>query len=218
MSDQKVSQLTAKTSLAATDQLYTIDPISKRLTVLDLMKNIGPNNLLTVPVDSQFSWVNQGTSTVSQTDAGIALVPQLVTGINIRIREKVPNFAPPYTVTVGMMMLAFNAATDVVMGAGWRNSGAGTLAVLQVQLHTTYATCALRSRKYNSPTAVNSDYVAPGYIYGGGPIWIRFADTGVNRVISMSMDGVNFGSFHSIGRTDFLTPDRICFYGNVDSA
>ena len=40
-------------------------------------------------------------------------------------------------------------------------------------------------------------------------MWFQIADDNTNRICSISQDGQNFDTFHSVGRTDFLTADQI---------
>jgi hypothetical protein len=44
------------------------------------------------------------------------------------------------------------------------------------------------------------------------PLFLQIGDDGTNRLVKFSADGQNFETFHSIGRTDFLTADEWGFY------
>lgn len=211
MADQKLSQLTQKTTLAAADQIYVIDPSSKRLTVSDLTKNFGPNNLLTPPIDAQFTWVNQAGASVSSSDVGIAMIIPAGGGDSWRCREKIAP-TPPYTITA----LLSHFGTGGFGGLAFRNSGAGTLAGIFPYYFSTLTTSrnSVYVRKQTSPTVVSADYISDQNIASYEHIWIRIQDTGVNRISSLSKDGINFVQIHSVGRTDFLTADRILWFGN----
>ncbi len=71
-------------------------------------------------------------------------------------------------------------------------------------------TVSFRVTKWNSPTAVNSTYIAATPV-GLCPTWIKLQDDNTNRIISISNDGIAWSVIHSIGRTDFLTADGIFF-------
>lgn len=215
MADSKVSGLTQQTILDAADQFYLVDPLSKRVTVADMQKNFGLT-LLTPPIDSQFSWVNQGGASIIAGNQGISLsAPAAGAGTrSLRIRDKAPAFSTPYTVTAGFRILTFNLVANdgIECGLLFRNAGAGTLAAIN------YATFQanipnIQSRKYTSPTVFSADYLGSTAFWPNGDmLWFRIQDNGVNRICSVSGDGVNFVQFHSIARTDFLTADRVGFY------
>jgi hypothetical protein len=215
----KLSQLTNKTTLAATDQLYAIDPSSKRLTISNLQKNLGPNQLLTPPVDAQFSWVNQGGASVVTGDFGICLRVPASAARSLRIRDKA---APttPYTITAGFFYTILDEVTtgDCDFGLGFRNNAGGQIAFLDYGgFSNSYDNLIVR--KLTSPTVFSADYLAKNFRQNSSLLWMRIRDDGVNRISSVSPDGVNFIQFHSVARTDFVTPDRV-FWGmsNVSTA
>jgi hypothetical protein len=67
----------------------------------------------------------------------------------------------------------------------------------------------LRSSKLTTSTSFSLDYRTQRIeqFYG----WLRIQDDGSNRICEWSMDGQKWVQFHSIGRTDFLTADKIGF-------
>lgn len=212
MADQKVSQLTQETVLTLTDQVYLVDPSSKRITVSDLKKNLTQTSLLTPPIDSQFSWINQNGASLNSSEVGSAIIIPAGGGDNWRVREKAIPSAPPYTITALMSMMS----TGGYFGVTFRNNGAGTLA--GIFPYNFSVTSAVNSRVYvrkmTSPTVTSADYVADQLLMAFDFIWVRIRDDGVNRISSLSKDGVNFMQVHSVARTDFLTADRVGFFGN----
>lgn len=189
----------------------------------------GPLFPMTIPVDGDFSWVNQTsasvTATVTTTNGGIHLASAMATsGLNNRIRIKTAP-AAPYTITAAFLV-AFdpygnNAGARVFeVGLVFRQSSDG-------KLHTailgyTEATNAnyLASRKWTDATTFSADYVNnPSQTNAPyGLVWMRIADDNSNRVVSLSTDGVNFFPFHSIGRTDFLTANQVGFMIRNDAS
>jgi len=212
MADQKVSQLTQKTIIAPTDQLYSIDSQSKRITISDWQKNTSPHSLLVPPVDSQFSWINQNGASVSSSDVGICMSMPAAGGDNWRVREKAIPGTPPWQVTA----LLSHIGVGGYMGLCFRNNGAGTLAgPFMYHFSTTNAVNSrFYVRKMTSPTVISAEYIADQIFTGWDFIWIRLRDDGVNRLTSVSKDGINFLQIHSIARTDFLTADRVGWFGN----
>jgi hypothetical protein len=100
----------------------------------------------------------------------------------------------------------------------FREAGTGELHCFSVQANSGGASeVFLNSVKYSSATAFSALYSQAGY-YPGGVIHLRIADDGVNRICSYSPDGQNWMTFHSIGRTDFLTADEVGFGANAENA
>lgn len=162
----------------------------------------GPIYPLTKPVDGDFSWVNQGTSTVTTTQGGITLTPEANGGANIRIRTKTAP-ATPYTITVCMIG---QWGTAGFWGIGWRESSSG-------KLHNIYVGNGLFNiHKWTNPTTFAANYTTVAYYFLPTPIWLRITDNGTNRICSASADGQNYWVMHTIGRTDFITADQVNFF------
>lgn len=172
----------------------------------------GPIFPMTPPVDGDFSWVNQGSATVVTTNGGIYLQDPGTSGGNWRLRVK---SAPstPYMITVAVLPNFIDDNSQRV-AVGFRQSSDGKLALFVIQAD---GGGRFYSQKWNSPSSFNSNYAgSPAEINANtGPFFLRIADNGTNRILSASRDGQNFIQFHSVGRTDFLTADQVCF--GVDS-
>ena len=50
------------------------------------------------------------------------------------------------------------------------------------------------------------------------PRWLRITDDGTDRKVYFSSDGLHYTQLHTVGRTDFLTADEICFFANSQNA
>jgi hypothetical protein len=170
----------------------------------------GPIFKLTPPVDTDFFWINQGTATAT-TIGGTYLLAQAASGSNIKIRAKL--VTAPYTITIEIEPNIY----------GVTNAGIGmTFADSSNKLHTcllqhTGAVLQIYSAKWNSPTSFSASYPGSPIALQRCPRFLRLADDNANRIISWSNDGQNFQVFHTIGRTDFLTADRVGFFANADN-
>jgi len=219
MSDTKVSSLTDKTSLLSTDTFYIVDPTSltpsRKLTLSNLIKNLGPIQPFTPPIDANFSWRNQGGASVVTGDYGITMI--IPSTSNIHSREIVAP-STPYTITAG-----FTYATTTpsgggsIFGLGWANNAAGSYALLEVQ-QLFNAQAILTSSKWTSGSVFSAHYLTNDFYFRGPIVWMQASDDGANRIVRFSADGVNFITYHSVARTDFLTPDRVVWAGNASSA
>lgn len=158
--------------------------------------------LMTRPVSSAFSWVNQGGASVVTSSGGMFLSLPAGTGTSWRMRVKAAP-ATPYTVTAHIRPMALATGG---FGLVFRQSSDGKFAILRI------VTTALESVKYTNETTVSAGYggiLTLGALLGLEPHWLRIADNGTSRICSVSSDGINFIPFHTIGRTDFLTANQI---------
>lgn len=168
------------------------------------------------PVDSQFVWINQGAATISQLEnKALYLLGPATTGPNFRIRKQTAP-STPYTVTIAFFpfLLGLNFQN---VGLVFRESSTGRLHSCQYSMNTTQLAPHLGSIKWTSPTAFSADYVTSRGIALNGIAWLRIADNGTNRICSYSSDGHNWITFHTVGRTDFLTANEIGFFVNTET-
>lgn len=172
----------------------------------------GPVFPLTAPVDGDFAWVNQGGASVDTTRGGIYLLAPAGAGVNLRIRKKSAP-ATPYTITAAFL------AEGLMLNNPWfgllfRQSSDGKIAGFGIQRNTSN-TDNLYSVKYADATTFSALYTGVGYktscLY-----FFRIADDGTNRICSFSCDGQHWQTFHTIGRTDFLTADEVGFWVNAE--
>lgn len=178
-------------------------------------KHYGPLYDLTVPINGDFSWVNQGSATIAQSGSSLYLEAPADATVNIKMREKTAP-STPYIITALMSCTIFNQ-NNMTFGLFFRESGTGEIQIFGMMYNAAYR---LTSFKYNSATSFNASYkvqnVESGYrgVYN----WFRISDDGTNRKCWYSADGKNWMEFHTIGRTDFLTADRVGFYVNSENA
>ena len=174
----------------------------------------------TLPVNGDFSWVNQDSASIDTSVADRIIIGHATysTGLNVNARVK---SAPstPYTITAALMSsvayggigyagLCFRQSSDGKMQLfGFSPSNGGSLYTV--------------SRKMTDAINYSADYSLDemaGRLQSGRLVFLRLADNGTNRICSFSSDGVTFQTYHTIGRTDFLTANQVGFYINAYSA
>lgn len=178
---------------------------------------------LTAPVNGDFSWVNQGTASVTSSGGGLFLRCPVSASLSIRARVKTAP-ATPYTITAAFLPVLIGLNYQNV-GIGWRESGTGKMHVFVFNGRTPGVGVGgfnLVSTKLTDATTFSADYTLAGQVrpyLWGSPAWARIADDGVNRICSFSNDGTNWFQFHSIGRTDFLTggADQVLFFADDET-
>jgi len=167
------------------------------------------------PVVSSWTWVNQGGATATDMGSGgIFLNAPTAGSDNIRILALTAP-ATPWTRAALLMPLGIAGAG---YGIGFRESSSGKLHVL---LLGGGAPTNFYSIKYTSATVWSATYksaVISTFVNNAIPAFCRVGDDGTNRTIAFSADGQNWYTWHSIGRTDFLTADQVIFFVNPAGA
>lgn len=213
MADVKLTALTELTDPSSDDMLYVVDspggsPSSKKASVANVVDARYQGIRLVDPTALSWSWVNQGTSTVTETNQRCCITPQAGAGSHShRLRVKTAP-TPPYTITALVKFLGYNQNYNSV-GLAFRQSSDGKLHTFANYFYNNV--WYIYSRKFSSPTAWSADYTSQIGIWSN-PMWLRIADNNTNRICSISADGITWLSFHSVGRTDYLTADQVGFY------
>ena len=166
-----------------------------------------------MPVNGDYAWINQGTATIDATYGPPCLQePTDYNAHNQRVRIM---SAPSTPYTIDFLMLPFITGYSK-SGFTWRESSSGKLIHWQVEGQAGYSS---RYGNYTSmwkmtdASTYNSAYAGAlvWYMHHPSYVWFRAADDGVNREVSVSVDGINWVLIHQVGRTDFLTADQVGF-------
>lgn len=170
------------------------------------------NRRLTLPSIAG-TWVNQGTSTLTNT-GGVAVLSAQSGGGGNNIRGQFFSTpATPYTISLrfvisGLMLgydtcgLYLRQSSDgklIALTNGIREGGSGQVVGYAVQ-------------KFTNVTTFSANYGASPW-YGQVGTYsvlsaVQVVDDGVNRTFQVSQDGVNWSTLATNGRTDFLTADQ----------
>ncbi len=170
--------------------------------------------LLTVPSSSGWSWDNQGSATIDSSLGGLHLyVPAGTSTNSLRLRYRTAP-STPYTITAYFKPNILGA-TNGYFGFGFRQSSDGKLACALYEATPPTATPTIYSAKFTNATTYSTSYTNIKRHEWGG--WLRIADNGTNRILSVSSDGKNWLAFHTVSRTDFLTADQV-FFGVAPSS
>jgi hypothetical protein len=149
-------------------------------------------------------WINQGGATATAMNASLAVVADATASDSIR--ALLNPATTPYTVTAAFATTQRYTATNVLLtGLVLRESGTGRLIVFSVS-----SAGKIAGFEYANPTTYTADLFTPELYRGIGPlIWLRAANTGTTRTLSLSMDGVLFTTIYSGAGTVFLTEDQV---------
>lgn len=167
----------------------------------------GPTFPYTSPIDADFSWINQGTSTITDQGGSLALVGQ--SGGGLRIRKKSAPSAP-YTIDIAYLCNGPNV-DFISAGFCWRQSSDSKLVTWGYNVAA--ATCAFQLFKYTNETTFSANYSTMSIRAGfGQPFFVRAEDDATLRRVYFSSDGQNWTLWHSVSRTDFMTADEVGFF------
>lgn len=204
-------------SPAVGDLHFTTDSQILRRHNGTLWQAFGPIGAFTEPIDGDYAWINQGGASVSAASGGILLTAPATAGDSLRIRKKAAP-AAPYVLTAYMQPIAGKRAS-ATYGIGFRQSSDGKLHLLMLHQHDAGS---IFSIKFTNETTFSATYTSSVMntldLHGLPPKWLRIADDNTNRILSVSVNGVDWHQFHSIGRADFLTADELLFFANASDA
>lgn len=208
--DTPISLMPLASALVGTEKVPAVQSGSNvHLTPSDLLtymaSRLGPSGVLTPPVNSQFSWINQGTAVITEESNGIYLSDTSGSGSgdSVHIRKKsVP--AIPYKVTVALTTIG--GTGSVYYGLTWRESSSGKLhSFLFGNSGTIYLIAFTNPTLFSSTTASVSFASQATQM---PPRWMRLTDDNTNRICSYSNDGLHFFPIFSVARTNHLTADE----------
>jgi hypothetical protein len=173
-----------------------------------------PLTKMTPPVSGDFTWVNQGSSTVNTTKGMMVLTPQSSASDSLRLLVKTAP-ATPYTITVCILPQSAAYTSSYVIpqfGICWRDSASGKITTYGWGLQS-YPLAFAYAQWTNHTTLSAGQYQYPAICQA--PFWIRFSDDGTNRNVQISSDGFKFANITAPqGRTVFLTADQVGVFAN----
>ncbi|MBN2132406.1 MAG: hypothetical protein JW741_23090, partial [Sedimentisphaerales bacterium] len=174
-----------------------------------------PYHRFTPPVIGDFSWVNQGSATVTDRKGMTVLeTPSVASGENLRVLVKSAP-ATPYDITVAMMASGPIYTTSLVtpqFGFCCRESSSGKLLTYGFGFNS--YPFRFQYAQMTSPTSLSGGVVdVPAMSHW--PLWLRFSDDGTYRRVYVSGDGVKFNlAVGEESRAAFLTADEVGVFAN----
>ncbi len=175
-------------------------------------EKVGPIWPMTPPTASTFAtWLNQSTSTV--TDAKGPLYFNAVYATSATIRAILKSYlTTPFTVEMAILpnVLPYTSSSDVAVGLCIRDSATGKIEMYG--LGGNGADLNIKGYYYSSATASGTSvtgWPTGTHFSESTLLWLRYADDGTYRVISISVDGCTWTQLLSVSRTTNLTPDQI---------
>lgn len=163
----------------------------------------------TPPPSTGWSTTTLGSTTITDNNTDRLMTIPSAAGDNHRVEYRTLSPASNYTLTVYINAVPGVLNTTVFLaGLYLRNSVSGSLVKFGVDFRA--AATSLYIQKWTNPTTFSADYASISTsLVGYMPQWLRIVDDGTNRILKISSDGLDWYTLHTVGRTDFITPDQI---------
>lgn len=170
---------------------------------------------VTILTASDFTWVNQEASAVTDQNGSILLEAATTAANDVRVLARSAP-ATPYAYIAGFQaMLPRAGATDAVqICMGFRESSSGELQLIQIGTSSDGGPNTL-VQNWNSPTSFAANLRAAQSMALQSPVWwLKIEDNGTNLIKYVSDDGSNWIGIESEARTAFMAggPDQV-FWG-----
>lgn len=168
-----------------------------------------------VPVNGDFAWVNQGTSTVTAAGKSVLLEGEIYSGANLRLRKK-SLASLPVTYTVGFEMAAPHLNNYTLLGLLLRESASSKIVTFAVN-----GNGGLMGTSFSSESGSPVDlwYLNLSGSMTPGRVFLRWTIDSTNRTAYISVDGRNFVQVQQeLKNSSFTTaPDEIGFFVNPNN-
>lgn len=179
---------------------------------------------LTAPPSSGWTTSTLGSATITSSLDGRLVTAPFVSGSN-NWRTEYRTLSPTsnYTFTVYLEPSADTPTSGSFFDTGLilRNGTSGSFIHFGMSqyIDSTSGNCQwlVIAQKWTNATTFSADYFSStsGKDVGRYPSaslfirWLRIVDDGTNRKFQYSLNGVDWATIYSIGRTDFITPDQV---------
>ena len=159
------------------------------------------------PIPGNYSWTNATNHTGGNTN--ITNGPTILTAVSAASADKISKFVKtiataPYTYTHRYLFALDEQGSygGLCISDGTKVIGAGVICnVTGVRFWV---------GKWTNLNTFSADYITRCYpCMNAGDLRIRSVDDNTNRLTQYSVDGINYQTIHSVGRTDFLTATQV---------
>lgn len=170
-----------------------------------------------LPPSSSWSTTTLGSATVAADKSGRLFTIPDATGPNVRVEYRTLSPTSNYTFTCYLEDSIHNS-NAFTGGIFLRQSSDGKM--IQFGPFVDGTGYGVTSYKITNATTYSTNYNfwRMGSGLGRMPNWYRFRDDGTNRHAEFSNNGLDWLTFHSVSRTDFLTADQVGWGGDTDNA
>jgi hypothetical protein len=169
-----------------------------------------PTGKITAPVTANFSWINQGTSTLDSTQNQLSiLIPAHGFGSeDWKIQEQtLPGGT--WTLTTALQCSMVTNTNFAGCAIGVKDAGNAHMIMFKSGVGVT----GMDTTSYSSATSGTANHKAGGAMLVSGIIWQRIVDDGTNFTFYYSINnGISWVQFDQWAVTDYLTSPATAFF------
>jgi hypothetical protein len=169
---------------------------------------------VTVFTTSDFTWINQGTASVTDENGTIVMRAPTASGENCRIQKRTAP-SPTYSVIAALQCCAIKDGVNN-FGIGFRESSSGKFTVIAMNIDGNGPNY-VSVYNFTSATSFTGNVQARTITFITGPyIWFKITDNNTNLIFYVSNDGINFIQIASVSRTAHMSggPNEVLWYIN----
>lgn len=182
-------------------------------TTWDLVSLGGLGLAGTEPPSASWSTTTLGSSTFAANRGGRLLTCVSAAGNNLRVEYRTLSPAINYTASAVIDLTNITIqSSPSIGGLVLRNSSSGSLITFFWGYDLGSGGYLLTVWKWTNATTLSASYAQFGL--NVPPQALRFRDDGTNRIAEFTHNGIDWITYHSVGRTDFITPDQIGWGSN----
>ena len=172
--------------------------------------------MVRAPTAANWTWVNQGTATATDSATGLYLSDATThNGNSFAILKR---SLPANKTVIAHLSMVIGPGGTPTAGLIWRQSGGANAGRLVAPcLYATSTAFLCLSQQMTSPNAWSANYFQYAYVT---PMnwWVKLVVTANTRETHFSPDGKNWVLVHSIGNTDWVTADEVGIYVDAYNA
>ncbi len=157
---------------------------------------------------------NLGTATLTSDKGDRLLTIPSVAGDNLRGEYQTLSPTSGYTAAAYIDLINAPSTLSTYTGLLLGNSS-GSYITFGLSYGAALGSFGISIFKWTSATAASAAYqsLMGTTLLPALPRWFRIRDDGTNRIFEYSRDNIGWNTLFSVGRTDFLTPDRVGWFG-----
>lgn len=163
----------------------------------------GPVFPCSPPVDAGFTWLSQGSCTVSSSNEGVFLAVPSNGGSDIIRGRYISAPSTPYSITIGFTYMSrLNSGATGIPVFFLRENGTGKLTSIAIGESDNGWT--IRVFNHSSNTAFSSQ-LSQKYNIGSSPVWLRISNNGTTLTYYVGLSPYHFVQIYSQAKTTAFT-------------
>lgn len=160
---------------------------------------------------SLFSWVNQGSASLTEDGDGIYITSPIAVEEVVRFLEKTAPSTPYNYILRVRLAAGTHNPSSLGVGAFFRETSSGRIIEYAFRENNASSNIQVALNYWNSATSLSSSAGSSPVFCASDSIFLKIENDGTNLKFHVSCDGVNWLQVFSKSKTDFMTsgPNRV---------